>query len=60
MSHRIVSVYFPDGKVIQQIEAGLSNNSSVSSFIVDAVIEKLNKAKGSANDIKVIQKDGHE
>lgn len=54
MIHRIVSVYFPDEKVIKNIEERLINNVSISSFIVKATVTQLEQLKG--NDI---EKDNH-
>lgn len=56
MTHRIVSVYFPDDTVLDDIKIRLINNVSISSFIVEATIKQLAQLKG----VSSVEKDDHE
>jgi len=57
--HQIVSVYFPDTELVTTLARRVIQNGSISSFIVQAVKEKLERDKGEQNAMQV-QKDDNE
>ena len=56
MPHRIVSVYFPDETLIDNIERELLNSNSFSNFIVVAAQEKLARYKGATDALSNVSK----